>query len=287
MLRLPGLPPERARARRLGGPAQGAPESRSPRYTPGPCPRPSRSLLRHPDFLKLWTAETVSVFGTAITQLALPIIAATYPAGHAVRVRPAHDDRVPAVHPAQPAGRRLGGPAPAPPDPDRRRPGPGGRDRVHPGRLLLRRPHDLAAVRRRLRQRLPHGLLRRRLPELPAVARRAGPAGGRQLEARDHAVRGADPRARAWPASSSGCSRRRSRCSSTRCPTSGRRPSCSGSGGRSRRWSPTTRRSTGRSRRCARRSRSACATSPATAGCGPSPPRRARPTSSATSSARS
>jgi MFS family permease len=38
---------------------------------------PSRSLLRHPDFLKLWTAETVSVFGSAITQLALPIIAAT------------------------------------------------------------------------------------------------------------------------------------------------------------------------------------------------------------------
>ena len=38
---------------------------------------PSRSLLRHPDFLKLWTAETVSVFGSAITQLALPLIAAT------------------------------------------------------------------------------------------------------------------------------------------------------------------------------------------------------------------
>src|SRR5262245_23485763 len=36
-----------------------------------------RSLLHHPDFLKLWTAETVSVFGTAITQLALPLIAAT------------------------------------------------------------------------------------------------------------------------------------------------------------------------------------------------------------------
>ncbi len=26
-------------------------------------PEPSRSLLRHPDFLKLWTAETISVFG--------------------------------------------------------------------------------------------------------------------------------------------------------------------------------------------------------------------------------
>jgi MFS family permease len=37
----------------------------------------TRSLLRHPDFLKLWTGQTVSVFGTAITQLALPIIAAT------------------------------------------------------------------------------------------------------------------------------------------------------------------------------------------------------------------
>jgi MFS family permease len=38
---------------------------------------PSRSLLRHPDFLKLWTAETISVFGSAITQLAIPLIAAT------------------------------------------------------------------------------------------------------------------------------------------------------------------------------------------------------------------
>ncbi len=38
---------------------------------------PSRSLLRHPDFLKLWTAETVSVFGTQVTLLALPLVAAT------------------------------------------------------------------------------------------------------------------------------------------------------------------------------------------------------------------
>jgi MFS family permease len=35
----------------------------------------SRSLFRHPDFLKLWSAETVSQFGTAITQLALPLTA--------------------------------------------------------------------------------------------------------------------------------------------------------------------------------------------------------------------
>ena len=37
----------------------------------------SRSLLRHPDFLRLWTAQSVSVFGSSITQLAIPIIAAT------------------------------------------------------------------------------------------------------------------------------------------------------------------------------------------------------------------
>jgi MFS family permease len=34
-----------------------------------------RSLLRHPDFLKLWTAETVSVFGTQISALAIPVVA--------------------------------------------------------------------------------------------------------------------------------------------------------------------------------------------------------------------
>jgi MFS family permease len=37
----------------------------------------SRSLIRHRDFVKLWTAETISVFGTQITLLALPLIAAT------------------------------------------------------------------------------------------------------------------------------------------------------------------------------------------------------------------
>jgi MFS family permease len=38
---------------------------------------PRGSLLRHRDFLKLWTAQTVSVSGTQVTLLALPIIAAT------------------------------------------------------------------------------------------------------------------------------------------------------------------------------------------------------------------
>ncbi len=40
-------------------------------------PDRDRSLLRHPDFLKLWSGETVSVFGDAVTGLAVPIIAAS------------------------------------------------------------------------------------------------------------------------------------------------------------------------------------------------------------------
>jgi len=39
-------------------------------------PAPPRPLTRHPDFLKLWSAETISVFGTQVTQLAVPLVAA-------------------------------------------------------------------------------------------------------------------------------------------------------------------------------------------------------------------
>jgi MFS family permease len=36
---------------------------------------PHGGLWRHPDFLKLWSAETVSVFGSQVTGLALPLVA--------------------------------------------------------------------------------------------------------------------------------------------------------------------------------------------------------------------
>ncbi len=42
---------------------------------PSPGPTPSRSLLRNTDFLKLWTAETISVFGSQISALAIPVVA--------------------------------------------------------------------------------------------------------------------------------------------------------------------------------------------------------------------
>lgn len=37
---------------------------------------PRRSLFRHPNYLKLWTAATVSLFGTQVSQVAIPFIAA-------------------------------------------------------------------------------------------------------------------------------------------------------------------------------------------------------------------
>jgi MFS family permease len=49
----------------------------TPSSAPAATSPGSGGLLRHPDFLKLWTAETVSQFGTQITLLAIPIIAAT------------------------------------------------------------------------------------------------------------------------------------------------------------------------------------------------------------------
>jgi MFS family permease len=36
---------------------------------------PRRSLFRRPDFAKLWTASTISLFGTQVSQLAIPVIA--------------------------------------------------------------------------------------------------------------------------------------------------------------------------------------------------------------------
>jgi MFS family permease len=38
-------------------------------------PWPHGGLWRHPDFLKLWTAETISVFGSQVSSLALPLVA--------------------------------------------------------------------------------------------------------------------------------------------------------------------------------------------------------------------
>jgi MFS family permease len=43
--------------------------------TPDAGLAPTGSLWRHPDFMKLWTGQTVSLFGTLLTRVALPFIA--------------------------------------------------------------------------------------------------------------------------------------------------------------------------------------------------------------------
>ena len=78
------------------------------------------SLLRHPDFVRLWTAETISQLGTQVSALAIPFVAieilqaSTFQVAllNVVDFLPFLLDRV--------AGRRLGRPAAAPTGDDRR-----------------------------------------------------------------------------------------------------------------------------------------------------------------------
>lgn len=48
----------------------------APETTPDARSTRRQSLARHPEFVKLWSAETISQFGTQVSGLALPIIAA-------------------------------------------------------------------------------------------------------------------------------------------------------------------------------------------------------------------
>ncbi len=53
-----------------------SPEPAAPAGSASPAAPKGPGLTRHPDFLKLWSAESISVFGTNVTQLALPLVAA-------------------------------------------------------------------------------------------------------------------------------------------------------------------------------------------------------------------
>ena len=163
-------------------------------------PQPAAACSATPDFLKLWTGQTISAFGTQVTILAVPIVAAL-----TLKVSPFEfgllgDDRVPAVHPPQPAGRRLGRSSPTSPDPHRRRPRRGRSASLSIpvafalGVLTIWQLYVVV-----LRQRLPDRLLRRGLPELPALDRRSRPARRRQRQARADPGDVADGSGRAWP----------------------------------------------------------------------------------------
>ena len=156
---------------------------------------PATGLWRHADFLKLWSAETISRFGSEFSGLALPIVAVIVLDVSAFKVALlATIEFLPFIIFTLPAGVWV----------DRlpRRPilvagdlGRASGTGLDPARLRLRRADDLAALRRRLRRGHRHGLLRRRLPVVPTLARRARPARRGKLEARGLALRLADQ----WP----------------------------------------------------------------------------------------
>ena len=89
---------------------------------------PSGGLWRHADFLRLWSAETISQVGTQVSQLALPLTAILVLDASAFEVALLGAAPVPPVPPLHAARRRLGRPAPATADPRRRR---------HPAGILL------------------------------------------------------------------------------------------------------------------------------------------------------
>ena len=114
---------------------------------------PTRRALAPPDFLKLWSAETISQFGSQVAELALPLVAILVLDASAFEVAALGTVEFLPVHPLHAAGRRLGRPAAAAADPDRRRLRPGGAPRDDPDRVRRRRADARAALRRRLPRR--------------------------------------------------------------------------------------------------------------------------------------
>ena len=156
---------------------------------------PSGGLWRHGDFLKLWSAETISQFGSQAGQLALPLVAILVLDASAFEVAVLGNSAVPPVHHLHAARRCVGRPTSATTDPHRRRLRTGRAPDDDPDRVRRRRPLPRPALRRRVpRRRLP-GLLRRRVPVVSAVTRRARADHRGQLETRDQPLRRAGRRA--------------------------------------------------------------------------------------------
>ena len=82
---------------------------------------PHGGLWRHGDFLKLWSAETVSQFGSQAGQLALPLVAILVLDASAFEVAVLGTVEFLPVHHLHAPRRRLGRPAAATADPHRRR----------------------------------------------------------------------------------------------------------------------------------------------------------------------
>ena len=205
---------------------------------------PTGGLWRHRDFLKLWSAETVSQFGSQVGQLALPLVAILVLDASAFEVAALTTvEFLPFILFTLPAGVWV----------DRlpRRPiliiGDFARAALlvdDPDRLPRGRADARPALRRRVPRRVLPGLLRRRLSVVPALARRPrrrssrGTRSSRSLARRRRSV------GQGSAASSSSSSPPRTPSSSTPSASSPRASSSSESARRSHgpRLSPSTAR---------------------------------------------
>ena len=79
---------------------------------------PTGGLWRNRDFLKLWSAETISQFGSQVDDLAIGFVAIVVLDASAFEVALLGTLNFPAVHPLHAARRRLGRPAAEAADPD-------------------------------------------------------------------------------------------------------------------------------------------------------------------------
>ena len=178
-------------------PAPRAPAPGSPPTEPEPPTRLRGGLLRHHDFRQLFIGDTLSQFGTQLTVLAIPVLAVkVLDAGAFQMGLLATCEFLAFLVIGLPAGAWV--------------------DRWRKQRVLItndlvravalaslplawaaRRPDVSADAGRRAGRRVLHGVLRRRLPELPARHRRAGTHRRGQRQAPGRPVRRDDRRARA------------------------------------------------------------------------------------------
>ena len=129
-------------------------------------------LWRHPDFLRLWAGQTISVFGSLTTRLALPFTAIVYLDAPAVQSGAHHVRRCARGDLLRALRRRMGRPSAPAADHDRRRHRARGDHRLRAVGGGVRRVAHRAALRRRVSRGHPHDVLRRRVPVVSADAHR-------------------------------------------------------------------------------------------------------------------
>ena len=141
----------------------------APVYAPPSVRNPFASTLwRNQAFVRVWSAATISIFGSLVTRIALPLAAILILGSGAVEVALLRSMELIATLVFGLVAGRLGRPPAATSGPDLGGPRTGRAARLDPGRLRVRRPGVLAAARRLGARGDPDDLLRLGRQRLPA-----------------------------------------------------------------------------------------------------------------------